>query len=220
MKALFKIVVAGLLIFFGVKLLVPFHLYPIEHFEYKLLSLFPFTWGFVAIFSRLFIGFLFALAFILIFHSKKHDWLKYASLVCFIIPFTINTVFPSQLKENQAFIEENLSNKINIETTDTVLLAYLSYNCLHCKEGALKLKAAQQNSTKFPKIIAVSYNNKIDTFFRENQIDFELVVIEAKAFAEITEGSFPKYQLVQNQTIIKKWDPIQFNYGVMDQLSQ
>lgn len=138
-----------------------------------------------------------------------------------LIPFVVNTVYPSQLKDSTPYVSETLSPQINLENnSDTVILAYLSFNCLHCKEGALKLQAAQKRSSSFPKVIAISYNNKIDTFFADNKIDFPLVVIDPQEFSIITEGSFPKFQMASGQTILKKWSPDKFNYAVLDNLSK
>lgn len=219
MKITLRILLAALLIFFGIKLLVPYYAYPIEHFEYQLLHILPISWKVVAVLSRILIGLMFVAAFLLLFYYPKIKWIKYVSLATLSIPFIVNTVYPEQLTDKAAPISEALSFPLSFETNEPLLLAYLSYNCHHCKEAAIKLKHAQIINSKFPKVIAVTYNNKLDSFFIEKQIDFPIEMITPEDFIEITESSFPKFQLIKNNKIIGKWDPYELNYAVMDKLS-
>ena len=223
MKKFLRIILAALLIFLGIKLLVPYYNYPIENFEYWLLQVLPISWKAAAVLSRFLVGVFFLTAFLLLFYFPKNKWLKrlsYLAPLMFFLPFIINTLYPEQLKDNSKKISQNLSFPLDLKTDEPVLLAYLSFSCPHCKAAALKLKTAQIINKKFPKVIAVSYNSEMAIFFKENNINFPLEIISTEDFVKITEGSFPKFELVQNNKIITKYNPLQFNYAVMDNLSK
>lgn len=220
MKIAIRILLSALLIFLGIKLLVPYHAYPIENFEYWILNIFPVSWKVVAILSRLLVGVLFIAAFLLLFYYPKIKWVAYLSVLMLAIPFVVNTIYPEQLVNHSIQISEELSFPLDLKTDQPVLLAYLSYNCFHCKEAAIKLKTAQKINKNFPKVIAVTYNEKLDSFFIKNSIGFPIEIISSDDFLKITEGSYPKFELVQNGKIITKYDPYQLNYGVMDDLSK
>jgi len=219
MKILFRIICSSLLIFFGVKLLIPYELYPIEHFEFKLLQIFPFNWKMVSIFSRLIIGSLFAIAFLLLFYWKKIKWIKFLSLLMFPIPFIINPVFPNDYKDNKIDIKENPIFNSNFISNDKIQI-YASSKCLHCKEAIKKLQVAKELSVDFPEIIIISYNSKLSGFLKENEIEIPLDTISTRLFIEITGGVFPIFELIKNEKVIKKWNNTDFNYAVLDNLSK
>ncbi len=211
---------SGLLIFIGLKLLLPFKDYPMAHVEQFLIQIIHFNWKTIAIVARVLVGFLFVLAFLLLFYWKKTKWTKYVAILMIAIPFIVNAVFPSQFK-----VQNNISNETLIylptkNTQEKTLFIYVSNNCIHCKEALKRIYIAKNISNNFPEVHVVSYNTKIQSFMNENHINLSLDSISATQFMEITQGSFPKFELVKNNTIINKWHPTEFNYAVLDELSK
>lgn len=220
MKIIIKIIISIILVFFGVKLLLPYHLYPIENFEYKLVSFLPISWKTVAILSRIIVGIMFSIAFLLVFDLYKLKWAKYVAIILLFIPFAINSVFIENFVDSSIQVNKKLAFELkNLEEGNNILI-YSSNNCHHCKETIKKLKVASQKNKYFPNVIVIGYNTEISNFLKENDIAFKLDSISAKQFMEQTKGSFPVLQMVKNKTIIKKWSNYDFNYAVLDKLEK
>lgn len=219
MKIIVRILLASLFVYAGLKFLLPHNAYPIEHFEQTLINFFPFSWKLIAIFSRILVGLLFVIAFLLLLHWGKIKWMKYFSVLMISIPFIINPVFLENFKDNTQEYIEDMSFTIQESAIETVLI-YVSPNCLHCKEALIKLKTAKKKSSNFPEIIVISYNLKIQEFMNEENINLKLETIPADLFLAVTKGTFPTFELVKDYKILKKWSNPQFNYAVLDNLSK
>ena len=215
-----KFLFSFFLIFIGIKLLLPYHLYPIEHFECSLINIFPISWKFVAILSRLIVGSLFSIAFLLIFDFYKLKWAKYFTFLLLFSPFVINAVFLENLQDNSISINEKLPFALNYLEKGNNILVYVSPKCSHCKEIIRKLDVVTKNNPNFPNIVIISYNTKINDFLVSNDYEFELDIITAKEFLEQTKGSFPKFQMVKEHKILNKWTNYEFNYAVLDNLKR
>jgi thiol-disulfide isomerase/thioredoxin len=220
MKYIIQVIIALGLITLALFLLLPYQNYPIEHFEQSLIQIIPLSWKLIAVLARLLIGLLFVLAAYLIFNRFKNEWLNLITYAMVSLPFIINPVYFQDLKlpvsklSNQPLIFD-----LNATSNEKVLVAYLSYNCSHCKEAAKKLDAAVKANKNFTKVKVISYNFKLKEYFNQNHINLPLDTILPQQFMEITQGSFPKYQLIQNNIVIEDWATEDFNYAVYDNLS-
>lgn len=217
MKQFISVFVASLLFFVAYKLQLPYEDYNIEHFEQFIVNYLPFGWIFSAIFSRIFIGLILVIAFYLLFRFFLKSWLKYFFIFILSIPFIINPIFIENFSLNL-----NITNTENsiIETKQKQILVFASPNCHHCKETILKLDVAKKKSEKFPTIKVISYNLEIEKIIKEEKINFEIVVISAKKFMEITKGVFPKIQIIENNKVLKKLSNNELNYAELDDLSK
>lgn len=220
MKIIIRVILSIALIFLGFKLLIPFKDYPMAHFEQWLIQIIPVSWKAISIIARIFDGFLFFIAFLLLFYWEKTKWTKYVSILMIAIPFIVNSVFPSHFKTQNVLLNEALFFKPTKNTQEKTLFIYVSDNCFHCKEALKRISIAKEISNTFPAVHVISYNYKIQKFLEENQINFSLDSIDANIFIDATQGTFPKYELVQNNKTINKWYPSEFNYAVLDNLSK
>jgi hypothetical protein len=84
----------------------------------------------------------------------------------------------------------------------------------------IELDIAKKKSEKFSEVKVISYNSKIQEFINDEELDLQLDTIPTKLFLKITKGSFPKFQLVKENKILKKWSNNEFNYAVLDNLSK
>ena len=131
-------------------------------------------------------------------------------------PFIINPVLLAHFSDKVE--PTNIELSYTLESNEKQLIMYLSSDCYHCKEALLKLKVASEKKGFPLKIVVVSYNEEIKNYLVENNINFELKVISAKIFIEETALSFPKFALIKNNIILKKWTNPEFNYAVLDEL--
>lgn len=218
MKTFIRILLAAIFIYIGLSFLLPHNAYPIEHFEQFLSTFLPFNWKFLAVFSRVLVGLFFIIAFLLLFYWEKIKWMKYVSILMLSIPFIINPVFPDSFKDVSPEYYEDIAFNVENPNIETVLV-YVSPNCLHCKEALIKLDRAKKNSANFSNVRVISYNYKIQNYMDEKELNLPLDSISPELFLKITKGSFPKFQFVKNSKILKKWSSSEFNYAVLDNLS-
>lgn len=216
MKLIIKLFLFSVLVFLGIKFLLPYEDYPIEHFEQFLYKLGVFNWKSVAILSRILVGLIFVLAFFIVLKNLKYKKLHYISFIAVIIPFIINPVLLEHFSDKVE--PTNIELPYVLESNEKQLVIYLSSDCYHCKEALIKLNVASKKNKLPLKIVAISYNNEIKNYLLENNMDFEFQVINAKVFTEETALSFPKFALIDNNKIIKKWTNPEFNYAVLDEL--
>lgn len=217
-KHFIKIAISILLFFIGIKLLLPFKDYPIEHFENLLVSFLPISWQASAIISRILVGFLFCIAFLLIFDIHKLRWAKYGAIVIVFLPFVINAVFLENFIDNTVVINKDLNFDLKSLKEGNNLILFASYNCSHCKESIKKLDVAINKNIDFPNLVVVSYNRKIDKFLKENKFQISVDSISPKQFIEITGGTFPVFKMVKDGKIVAEWSNHDFNYAVLDNL--
>lgn len=219
MKIIIRIIIAALFSYVGLKFLLPHYLYPIEHFEQWLVEFLPFSWKVTSILARVIVGLFFVIAFFLLFYWEKIKWMKYVSVLMIFIPFIINPVFPENFKDLTKEYNENAAFEIQNPEKETILV-YVSAKCSHCKEAMIELDIAKKKSEKFSEVKVISYNSKIQEFINDEELDLQLDTIPTKLFLKITKGSFPKFQLVKENKILKKWSNNEFNYAVLDNLSK
>lgn len=220
MKKIISLIIGSLLIFGAFKLMLPWHEFPFEHFEYKVAEFLPFNWKIVSIVSRLLIGLILVIACYLILYNKKIKWLKYLSILSISIPFILNPVFPEDLVDRSKTFSEDMPFELaSLSKNETVLLAFFTNSCKYCREASLKLKTVQNKNKDFIKIIVVSDNYDLEAYFNENDINLPIDTTSFGNLLKVTHGAFPRFQLVENGKIIKNWGNSKFKYGVLDDLS-
>ena len=223
MKKVFEIFIAIILFLICFKFMLPWQEFPFEHYEYQVANYLPFNWKVISIISRMILGIVLVFATFLILRNKKVKFLKYFAIISISIPFILNPVFPKDLVDDSSKpseIQENLAFKSNYDLNKKTVLLYASPQCSYCKEAAFRLNEAKKRNKDFPEVLVVSYNRKLSKLFKEQKIELPIDSIDTGLFMKITEGSFPKFQLVENNELVRKWKPEGFNYAVLDNLSE
>lgn len=218
-----RILLAGIFIWFGVKLLFPHNTFRIENFEYQLRGFLHLNWLAIPFLSRILIGLLFCTAFLLTFYWKKIKWLKYFTPLALIIPFIINPVFPKNLKdltqEKNVIVHEDL--KVAVRNNDKTIIALLTPSCRYCINAGKKLVAAKNSSKNFPQIILAGVTEEgVKELIEILDYEFEYILLGKDLFLELSEYQFPKIHLIENQKLMKVYDGYSLNYYVLNHLSK
>lgn len=220
---LFRILIAGLTIWLGVSILYPHHNFRVESFEYSLRTILHLNWLIIPFASRLLIGLLFCIAFLLLFYWKKIKWIKYFTPLALSIPFIINPVFPKNFKdlnqEKNTFIHGEI--EVVIKNDDKTIVALLTPSCRYCINAGKKLVAAKKTSKNFPSILLAGVTEEgVKELKGLLNYDFEYVLLGIDLFLELSEYQFPKIHVIENQKLKKVYDGHSLNYYVLNQLSK
>lgn len=218
---IFRLLLASVLVFAGVKVLYPHIFFRIEKLEYFIIKLFPISWLAVAFVSRFFIGLFFVAAFLLAMYWPKVTWMKYLSPLMLVIPFIINPVLPEDFKDEVVEVNEEIHHELTdfAGSEDRVLVAYLSANCLYCYNAAQKLYAAKLGSEYFPEVKVIGVTESINLLYEKTDTEFPYTLIDKDLFLQLTDYQYPKVHLVENGVVKKKYNGYTFNYRVLYNLS-
>lgn len=218
----FRLLLAGALVYTGVKVLYPHIFFRIEKLEYFIIKLLPISWLVIPFISRFLIGLFFVISFLMALYWPRVSWLKYLSPLMLVIPFIINPVLPKDFKDEVAEVNENIHHELADFATseERVLVAYLSANCLYCYNAAQKLYAAKLSSKHFPEVKVIGVTESINLLFEKTGTDFNYTLIDKDLFLQLTDYQYPKIHLVENGVIKKKYNGYTLNYRVMHNLSQ
>ena len=218
-----RILLASFIIWLASSILYPYKTFKVESFEYSLRTILHLNWLIIPFVSRILIGLLFCIAFLLLFYWKKIKWVRFLAPLSLVIPFIINPVFTKNFKdltqEKNTFIHQEI--EVAIKNNDKTIVALLTPSCRYCINAGKKLVAAKKTSKNFPPIILAGVTEEGVKELKEIlDYDFEYILLGKDLFLELSEYQFPKIHLIENQKLAKVYDGHSLNYYVLNQLSK
>jgi len=155
-------------------------------------------------------------------------WVKYpVAMTLIVLPFILNAIFPNDLvDETELFTEPFQSEIVNNEqltylTEDRVLVCFYSTSCPFCVRSSKKIAVSQKRYPYFPEVYVLFQGDQdgAEYFIEVAGVDFSYSVLSLENYTKLTGLTFPRFQLIYQGNIDRKWDGKTFDYSVMNKLS-
>ena len=155
-------------------------------------------------------------------------WIKYpVAIALIVLPFILNAIFLDDLTDTTELFQEefqvNIPNNSQLTdlTKERVLVCFYSTSCPFCVRASKKIAVAQKRYSYFPEVFVLFQGDKYGAkyFVETAKVEFDYTVLSLEDYAKLTGLTFPRFQLIYQGNVDRKWDGQTFNYSVMNKLS-
>jgi thioredoxin-related protein len=155
-------------------------------------------------------------------------WLKYpVAVTLLVLPFILNAIFWDDLTDTTDLFQEEFQtdipniNELTALTKERVLVCFYSTSCPFCVRASKKIAVAQKRYPYFPEVFVLFQGDQYGAqyFLETAKVKFDYSVLSLEDYTKLTGLTFPRFQLVYQGNIDRKWDGQTFNFSVMNKLS-
>ena len=155
-------------------------------------------------------------------------WVKYpVAILLVVLPFILNAIFPNDLLDETELFDEPFQfevvgdDRLTSFTKDRVLVCFYSTSCPFCVRASKKIAVSQKRYPYFPEVFVLFQGDEYGAayFVEVAGVDLSYSVLSLENYKKLTGLTFPRFQLVYQGNIDRKWDGQTFDFSVMNKLS-